>query len=112
MAGNMIVRCLIFFFLTPLLVLAKEDYADLRDPTRPLNYSQSVHVEETPVVLMGIVFRGNSSIAIINGKVVREKDRLDDIHITRIERYSVTYRQKGSSHTLYLRSKLIHSGVR
>lgn len=74
------------------------------DPFRPrvLNARRAVPTEETPPqwTLSGIVYSGDSPMAVINGRAVREGDSIDGAQVVRVERRNVILDHEGRRITL------------
>jgi MSHA biogenesis protein MshK len=87
--------------LTALLALGAVVHAEtLQDPTRPATVKAvSQTVEPGALQIEAILGSGGRHIAIVNGKVVREGDRIGTAIIQAIDSDSVRYTRNGRSET-------------
>jgi hypothetical protein len=94
---------------------------ELRDPTRPAQLGPSPVVTTEGlegVRLEAILSSGDARRAIVNGKVVREGERVVGVQIVAITETSITYVRAGRSHVATLptrkiavrRSTALHAG--
>lgn len=80
--------------------------AELRDPTQPLLQSTEPSIvapSDTPLSLTAIMMRDDTHYAIINGKMVKVGDRLDDdSQVVGIRPGCAVIRKTGKNQTLFL----------
>lgn len=88
--------------LTGMLLLPLPGYA-LDDPTRPAGGSVVVTNEaDAGLQLTSIIVSGERRLAIINGKTVRQGERLGNVFVLKIEPAAVIVRQDGERKRLGL----------
>ena len=89
--------------LTILLFSSQYSYAELRDPSQPLNYNPvSVDNRVKGITLQSILFSKERRIAVINDQLMEEQDQLGDITLKRIYADKIVVRQDGKERVLTL----------
>ncbi|MEM9404035.1 MAG: general secretion pathway protein GspB [Pseudomonadota bacterium] len=64
---------------------------DWNDPTRPDNYRASGPRGGAPVYVVSAIFSSdNRQVAVVNGRLVREGDRIGQVEVVRIDEDRVT----------------------
>ncbi len=79
----------------------------LVDPTRPSNAKETARDAYQGVRLEAILSSEDRLLAIVNGKIVREGDRIGDARIDEIHSDSIRYTRAGRSETARLVAKSI-----
>jgi hypothetical protein len=83
-------------------LLAAPSWAELNDPTRPLNVAVS-NVETTHLGgLEAIIRQGTNRYAIFNGATIRVGDHLGNFQVLEIHSNTVQLRGPGGKMTLFL----------
>ena len=83
-----------------LILMSGGGFAEaLPDPTRPYQYGAEIAIEQIPHEnvqwrLSGIRIRENKRSAILNGKLVKEGDKLDGAVVMEIKASEVTLQQR------------------
>jgi hypothetical protein len=92
------------------IVTAVGNADELRDPTRPARLGPGI-VMTSPSVeavrLEAILNSGDARRAIVNGKVVREGERVNGVQIVAINENSIHYVRAGRGHIATLPSRKI-----
>ncbi len=103
------------FFLTAAVAQSGE----LHDPTRPATLARpAVTSLESGVRLEAVMGTGEARRAIVNGRIVRVGDRVDNVLIAQITDDSIQYVQSGRTHVAKLptqkvavrKSSALHAG--
>ncbi|WP_370981433.1 hypothetical protein [Agaribacterium sp. ZY112] len=92
-----------------LLMLAVDAFAqaaELRDPTRPLNY-RPAKIQSVNLELQAVFIRTSGNSAIINGRSLELGQRISGWTLTNIKRNSVQLRSQGKVKNLTLRKQLL-----
>ena len=82
--------CRIMTLLILLSLSTLSSAALLKDPTEPANLTPEVKLAETEFNLQAIVVSEKHSYAVINDKIMKVGDKLNDKRIKSINSYSVT----------------------
>src|SRR5688572_28356741 len=86
--------------LTALLAIGAVTHAEtLRDPTRPVTAREVTQNADNGLQLEAIMGSGARRLAIVNGKIVREGDRIGAALIEEIGSDSIRYIRNGRSET-------------
>ncbi len=100
--------------LSALLLLTVQPVVaqDLRDPTAPPR-PQIENAKNTEVALRleAILLDGARRIAIVNGRVMREGDRIDDAVLASISAHAIQYVRHGRTHQATLRRQPTAAGL-
>ena len=95
----------VVLFASGLAVIGSDVDADaLPDPTRPLTFTAAsvANSTEPSVRLEAILRSGDKHLAIVNGKLVRAGDRIDNVTIASIDADGLRYVVAGREHVAKL----------
>lgn len=92
-------RC---FLLGVLLLSLSGNALALKDPTRPTGHRSVPGAVSQSLTLQSILFANSRRVAVINGRVLAEGEKLGDIRIIAINKTGVVISRGGSTQTLRL----------
>src|SRR5690606_4472701 len=104
--------CSVFKYALAILLLASGALAsadeELRDPTRPLDYSVQREAKQ-PLQLNSILIGNGRRLAVINGQTAEEQQRIDDVQVLRLLTNKVMVQLDGIEMDLTLRRVITNS---